>query len=45
VINILQHDGLLNQILLALHLGLSAGGVLSTDSAMYLGSSTPTCRS
>ena len=36
-INILQHDGLLNQTLLALHL-ISAPLVwLSTDSAMYLG--------
>ena len=36
-INILQHDGLLNQMLLALHL-ISAPLVwLSTDSAMYLG--------
>jgi putrescine transport system permease protein len=36
-INILQHDGLLNNVLLALHL-ISAPLVwLSTDSAMYLG--------
>jgi len=36
-INILQHDGLLNKFLLALHL-ISAPVVwLSTDSAMYLG--------
>jgi putrescine transport system permease protein len=36
-INILQHDGLLNKVLLALHL-ISAPLVwLSTDSAMYLG--------
>src|SRR6201996_7323714 len=36
-INILQHDGLLNKILLGLHL-ISAPLVwLSTDSAMYLG--------
>ena len=36
-INILQHDGLLNQILLALHV-ISAPVVwLSTDGAMYLG--------
>jgi putrescine transport system permease protein len=36
-INILQHDGLLNRILLALH-AVSAPVVwLSTDSAMYLG--------
>ncbi len=36
-INILQHDGLLNQVLLALHL-ISAPMVwLSTDTAMYLG--------
>jgi putrescine transport system permease protein len=36
-INILQHDGLLNQILLALHLVSSPVVWLSTDSAMYLG--------
>ena len=36
-INILQHDGLLNQILLALHLVLTPVVWLSTDSAMYLG--------
>jgi putrescine transport system permease protein len=36
-INILQHDGLLNQILLALHLIASPLVWLSTDSAMYLG--------
>jgi putrescine transport system permease protein len=36
-INILQHDGLLNQVLMALHL-ISAPLVwLSTDSAMYIG--------
>jgi putrescine transport system permease protein len=36
-INILQHDGLLNQVLLALHL-ISAPLVwLSTDTAMYIG--------
>ncbi len=36
-INILQHDGLLNQVLLAVHL-ISAPMVwLSTDTAMYLG--------
>jgi putrescine transport system permease protein len=36
-INILQHDGLLNQVLLALHLVSSPVVWLSTDSAMYLG--------
>jgi putrescine transport system permease protein len=36
-INILQHDGLLNQILLALHLVNRPVVWLSTDSAMYLG--------
>jgi putrescine transport system permease protein len=36
-INILQHDGLLNQILLALHLVSSPVVWLSTDGAMYLG--------
>jgi putrescine transport system permease protein len=36
-INILQHDGLLNQILLALHLLSRPVVWLSTDSAMYLG--------
>ncbi len=36
-INILQHDGLLNQILLALHLVAAPAVWLSTDSAMYLG--------
>jgi len=36
-INILQHDGLLNQILLALHLISTPLVWLSTDSAMYLG--------
>jgi putrescine transport system permease protein len=36
-INILQHDGLLNKILLALHLVSSPVVWLSTDSAMYLG--------
>jgi putrescine transport system permease protein len=36
-INILQHDGLLNQVLLALHLVASPVVWLSTDSAMYLG--------
>jgi len=36
-INILQHDGLLNQVLMALHM-ISAPLVwLSTDSAMYIG--------
>ena len=36
-INVLQHDGLLNQILLALHLVSQPVVWLSTDSAMYLG--------
>ena len=36
-INILQHDGLLNQILLALYLVSRPVVWLSTDSAMYLG--------
>ena len=36
-INILQHDGLLNQILLTLHLVSAPVVWLSTDSAMYLG--------
>jgi putrescine transport system permease protein len=36
-INILQHDGLLNQVLLALHLISKPLVWLSTDSAMYLG--------
>ena len=36
-INILQHDGLLNNILLALHLVSAPLVWLSTDSAMYLG--------
>ncbi|MHC2253822.1 putrescine transport system permease protein [Bradyrhizobium embrapense] len=36
-INILQHDGLLNQILLALHIVSVPVVWLSTDSAMYLG--------
>jgi putrescine transport system permease protein len=36
-INILQHDGLLNQILLALRLVSEPVAWLSTDSAMYLG--------
>src|SRR6201997_293317 len=36
-INILQHDGLLNQILLALHIVSTPVVWLSTDSAMYLG--------
>jgi putrescine transport system permease protein len=36
-INILQHDGLLNKILLALHLVSQPVVWLSTDSAMYLG--------
>jgi putrescine transport system permease protein len=36
-INILQHDGLLNQILLTLHVVSAPVVWLSTDSAMYLG--------
>ncbi len=36
-INILQHDGLLNKILLALHVVSTPVVWLSTDSAMYLG--------
>ena len=36
-INILQHDGLLNQVLLALHAVSTPVVWLSTDSAMYLG--------
>jgi putrescine transport system permease protein len=36
-INILQHDGLLNQVLLALHVVSAPVVWLSTDSAMYLG--------
>jgi putrescine transport system permease protein len=36
-INILQHDGLLNQMLLSLHLVSVPVVWLSTDSAMYLG--------
>ena len=36
-INILQHDGLLNKILLALHLVSQPVVWLSTDSAMYIG--------
>jgi putrescine transport system permease protein len=36
-INILQHDGLLNQILLALHIVSTPVVWLSTDGAMYLG--------
>jgi putrescine transport system permease protein len=36
-INILQHDGLLNKILLAVHLVSTPVVWLSTDSAMYLG--------
>jgi putrescine transport system permease protein len=36
-INILQHDGLLNKTLLALHLVSTPVVWLSTDSAMYLG--------
>ena len=36
-INILQHDGLLNKVLLALHVVSAPVVWLSTDSAMYLG--------
>jgi len=36
-INILQHDGLLNRLLLALHVVSAPVVWLSTDSAMYLG--------
>src|SRR5260370_22876686 len=36
-INILQHDGLLNKILLALHVVAAPVVWLSNDSAMYLG--------
>jgi putrescine transport system permease protein len=36
-INILQHDGLLNQVLLALHVVSKPVVWLSTDGAMYLG--------
>ena len=36
-VNILQHDGLLNQVLLALHIVSARVVWLSTDSAMYLG--------
>jgi putrescine transport system permease protein len=36
-INILQHDGLLNEVLLALHVVSAPVVWLSTDSAMYLG--------
>lgn len=36
-INILQHDGLLNQVLLALHVVSTPVVWLSTDAAMYLG--------
>ncbi|MEO6946217.1 MAG: ABC transporter permease [Nitrobacter sp.] len=36
-INILQHDGLLNKVLLALHLVSAPMVWLSTDTAMYLG--------
>jgi putrescine transport system permease protein len=36
-INILQHDGLLNQVLVALHVVSTPVVWLSTDSAMYLG--------
>ena len=36
-INILQHDGLLNQVLLVLHVVSTPVVWLSTDSAMYLG--------
>jgi len=36
-INVLQHDGLLNQVLLALHIVAKPVVWLSTDAAMYLG--------
>jgi putrescine transport system permease protein len=36
-INILQHDGILNKVLLALHIVSSPVVWLSTDTAMYLG--------
>jgi putrescine transport system permease protein len=36
-INILQHDGLLNKVLLALHVVSTPVVWLSTDSAMYIG--------
>ena len=36
-INILQHDGLLNKVLLALHVVSAPVAWLSTDTAMYLG--------
>ncbi|MCO5130585.1 MAG: ABC transporter permease [Xanthobacteraceae bacterium] len=36
-INILQHDGLLNQVLLALHVVSAPVVWLSTDTAMYIG--------
>src|SRR5260370_28793891 len=36
-INILQHDGLLNKVLLALHLVSAPVVWLATDGAMYLG--------
>ena len=36
-INILQHDGLLNKVLLALHLVSAPVVWLSTDTAMYIG--------
>jgi len=36
-INILQHDGLLNQVLLALHIVSAPVVWLSTDTAMYIG--------
>ena len=36
-INILQHDGLLNKMLLALHLVSAPVVWLSTDTAMYIG--------
>ncbi len=37
LINILQHDGLLNKVLLALHIVSKPVVWLSTDSAMYIG--------
>ena len=35
--NILQHDGLLNQVLLALHIVREPPAWLSTDTAVYIG--------
>ncbi|MBV8239484.1 MAG: ABC transporter permease, partial [Hyphomicrobiales bacterium] len=36
-INILQHDGILNQVLVALHVIAAPVGWLSTDTAIYIG--------